>query len=72
MIDVNDYGGEFGFTSGRTPDFRGNKGVYQVYLPHSCDEWEITCEEDKATAVQKMRKFVDEAKRALRVLELSP
>jgi hypothetical protein len=46
---------------------------WQVYLPHSCDQWEIAEEDDShAEAVEQLKSFIIEAQAVLAFLEQAP
>lgn len=74
--------GQFEFEVERTrayPDGFDKPAVYEgyrVYLPHSCDEWDIvggwSSGASRSAAIEKLRQFIDEAELALRELEQMP
>ena len=48
-----------------------NELMYNVYLPHRCESWEITDTPDKAEAIADMEQFIADAQAALaRLMEL--
>lgn len=59
------YGSSFGFTVSRVRPY----GLWKVYLPHQCEEWEITGHaETLDSAIVSLEQFIAEANEALEAL----
>ena len=48
--------------------FTRNGRVWNVYLPHACDEYEIVWAYSKEEAITQMEQFIAEANEALNTL----
>jgi len=61
-------GGEYKFEVGVESGSPYREPAYTVQLPHSCGEWVVTAEADKAKAIAEMELFIVEAQAALEKL----
>lgn len=44
--------------------------MYEVSLPHQCDDYGITCRKDKSAAIADLRALIADAREAIKRLEM--